>query len=234
MDYMFKGIQEALGIILSFDREFLKIIFVSLRVSGTAVTLAAMVAIPFGIFIGCTKFKGQKILITILNTLMALPTVVIGLIVYSLLSRRGPLGQFGFLYTLTAMVIGQFILIFPILAGLSASAVRSLDKRIQTTVLTLGANNFQRIKILLHEARFGIIAAMVAGFGRIFSEIGISMMLGGNIKSYTRNITTSIALETSKGEFALGIALGLVLLSVAFLINILFTQFQRKITDADL
>ena len=137
MDYMLKGIQEALGIILSFDREFLRIIFVSLRVSGTAVTLAALVAVPFGIFIGCTKFKGQEVLITILNTLMALPTVVIGLMVYSLLSRRGPLGQFGFLYTLTAMVIGQFILIFPILAGLSASAVRSLDKRIQTTVLTL-------------------------------------------------------------------------------------------------
>ncbi|MBU0897381.1 MAG: ABC transporter permease, partial [Candidatus Omnitrophica bacterium] len=132
------------------------------------------------------------------------------------------------LYTLTAMVIGQFILSFPILCGLTVTAVRSLDRKVELTTLSLGANPIQGLIMLLKEARFGIFAAVIAGFGRVFAEIGVSMMLGGNIRGYTRNITTTIALETSKGEFSLGIALGMVLLMIAFAINIIFAQLQRN------
>jgi tungstate transport system permease protein len=159
---------------------------------------------------------------------MSLPTVVVGLMVYSFLSRRGPLGDLGLLYTVTAMVVGQCILAFPIVTGLTISSVKGLDKRIKTTIKSLGADPLQGFLMFLHEGRFGILAAVIAGFGRVFAEIGVSMMLGGNIKGYTRNITTAIALETSKGEFALGIALGLVLLIVAFGVNILLSFVQRK------
>ena len=159
---------------------------------------------------------------------MSLPTVVVGLMVYSFLSRRGPLGELGLLYTQTAMVIGQFILAFPIIAGLSVGAVAGLDKRIRTTALSLGADTPQSFWMFVREARYGIMAAVMAGFGRVFAEVGVSMMLGGNIRGYTRNITTAMALETSKGEFAFGIALGLVLLTVALGVNILFSFLRER------
>ncbi|MCK5850741.1 MAG: ABC transporter permease [Kiritimatiellae bacterium] len=225
---MNNGITEAFRIIYTLDAEFLKIVWISVKVSFISISLAALAGVPFGIFVAQKRFPGRQIVITVLNTLMSLPTVVVGLMVYSFLSYHGPLGRMGLLFTQTAMVIGQFILAFPIIAGLTISSVRALDKRIHETILSLGANSAQGIRTFLREARFGILAAVVAGFGRVFAEIGVSMMLGGNIRGYTRNITTAIALETSKGEFAMGIALGLILLTMAFAIHATFAGFQRK------
>jgi len=229
MNYILNGFFEALKLIFSFDREFLEIVFVSLKISSLSTLIATAFGVPFGIFVAYKeKFFARDIIITILNTCMSLPTVVIGLTVYSFLSRKGPLGDFALLFTQTAIVIGQFILIFPVIASLTISAMKSLDKRVKKTVISLGADSVQQFKIYIKEARFGIMAAIIAGFGRVFAEVGISMMLGGNIKNYTRTITTAIALETSKGEFALGVALGIVLLSVALLINIVFSSIQRS------
>ena len=228
MNGMGDGLSEAIRIICTLDSEFIRIVWVSVKVSFISISLAALAGVPFGIFVAQKDFPGRQIVVTVINTLMSLPTVVVGLIVYSFLSYHGPLGRMGLLFTQTAMVIGQFILAFPIVAGLTIASVRALDKRIHETILSLGADSSQGIEMFLCEARFGILAAVVAGFGRVFAEIGVSMMLGGNIRGYTRNITTAIALETSKGEFALGIALGLVLLAVAFAINATFACFQRK------
>ena len=228
MDYIANGFVEAFRIILSADSEFLVVVWVSLLVALTSTVLTTVTGVPFGILVARGRFRGRQAVIVVLNTLMSLPTVVVGLLVYSFLSRRGPLGGFGLLYTRSAMVIGQFVLAFPIIAGLTVTAVRGLDERIDTTVMSLGADSRQGFRMFLHEARFGIFAAVIAGFGRVFAEVGVSMMLGGNIKTYTRNITTAIALETSKGEFALGIALGLVLLTVAFAINGLLVVLQRN------
>ena len=228
MSFVSEGIRDAFKIIASGDREFVGTVLISLRAAGTSTLLAMLVGVPFGVFVAVRSFPGRRFVITILNTLMSLPTVVVGLLVYSFLSRQGPLGELGLLHTLAAMVTGQFILALPIIAGLTVTAVKSLDKRVRRTLKALGADPGQSFRMFLREARYGLFAGVVAGFGRVFAEIGVSMMLGGNIRGYTRNITTTIALETSKGEFALGFALGLVLLVVAFSVNGLFMLFQRK------
>ncbi|MFC1496914.1 ABC transporter permease [Verrucomicrobiota bacterium] len=228
MDFIADGIKEALKIIATLDREFVDIVLVSLRTAGTSTALAALAGVPFGVFVGLKMFPGRRILISILNTLMSLPTVAVGLLVYSFICRRGPAGELGLLYTVTAMVIGQFILVFPIIASLTITAVSSTDVRIKKTLVSIGADSVQSFFMFIREIRFGLFAAVIAGFGRVFAEVGISMMLGGNIMGYTRNITTAMALEVSKGEFALGFALGIVLLSVAFGINGLLIFFQGK------
>ncbi|MBM4142661.1 MAG: ABC transporter permease subunit [Lentisphaerae bacterium] len=228
MEYITEGCTGALRIIFRADREFVAIVSVSLLVATISTSLAAVSGIPFGALLAHKRFAGRDAVITVLNTLMSLPTVVVGLMVYSFLSRRGPLGSLGLLYTRSAMVIGQWILAFPIVAGLSVAAVKGLDPRIHETAVSLGADAAQGFRTFLREARFGILAALVAGFGRVFAEVGVSMMLGGNIRGYTRNITTAIALETSKGEFALGIALGLVLLAVALGVNVVFGLLRRR------
>ncbi len=228
MDYIFEGLVAAFKLIISLDREMLVIAWVSLKIASISTTLATLLGVPFGFAIAIKDFWGKRGVITLLNTLMALPTVVIGLLVYSLVSRRGPLGGMGLLYTPWAMVIGQTILAFPIVAALSLSATSGIDKRVEKTALSLGANKFQAALFMLAEGKFAMLSAIIAGFGRVFAEVGVSMMLGGNIRGFTRNITTAIAFETGKGEFALGIALGLILLSVAFSINILFHQLQCK------
>ena len=228
MDYIFEGFRNAFTLLVSFDREIISIILVSVKVSTTAIILATSAGVPLGFYVAMKDFRGKRVIITVLNTLMALPTVVIGLFVYSFISRRGQLGQLGLLYTPWAMIIGQTILALPIVSALSLSATQGIDKRVEKTARTLGANGLQAAFIILAEGKFTIIAAIIAGFGRIFAEVGISMMLGGNIRGYTRNITTAIAFETGKGEFALGIALGIILLTIAFSINILFHYFQKK------
>ncbi len=228
MDYILEGFSNALTMLISLDREIVSIIFVSVKVSITAILLATSAGVPLGFYIAIKDFWGKRGIITILNTLMALPTVVVGLLVYSFISRRGQLGQFGLLYTPWAMIIGQTILALPIISALSLSATQGVDKRVEKTARTLGANGLQIAFIILAEGKFTIMAAIIAGFGRIFAEVGISMMLGGNIRGYTRNISTAIAFETGKGEFALGIALGIILLTIAFSINILFHYFQKK------
>jgi len=228
MDYITDGISGAFRIMCSGDREFLGIVSVSLLVASISTVLATLTGVPVGIMVAQKRFRGRGIVMTVLNTLMSLPTVLVGLLLYALLSRRGPLGEMGLLYTRTAMVIGQWVLAFPIVAGLTAAAVKGLDPRIRLTALSLGADERQAARVFLHEARFGLFAAVIAGFGRVFAEVGVSMMLGGNIRAYTRTITTAIALETSRGEFSLGIALGFVLLLVALLVNVLFWFFRGR------
>ncbi|MCK5581410.1 MAG: ABC transporter permease [Candidatus Omnitrophica bacterium] len=228
MEYIFAGVKEAFRIIFTFDAQFLRIVFTSIRVSTSATLLSVLFGVPLGIFLAEKKFFGRDTLVVIINTLMSIPTVVVGLMLYSFLSRRGPLGEMGLLYTSAAMIIGQFVLILPIITGLTITAIQSLDGRVRKTIWSMGADYKQGLIMFLHEARYGILAAVVVGFGRAFSEIGISMMLGGNIRGYTRNITTAIALETSKGEFALGISLGVVLLAISLVINLIFTQLQKR------
>jgi tungstate transport system permease protein len=222
------GLGDALQLIASGDSEFLSIVGVSLLIALISTTLATLTGVPFGIAVAQRKFRGRGAVLMVLNTLMSLPTVVVGLMLYSLLSRSGPLGEMGLLFTRSAMVMGQWILAFPIVAGLTAAAVKGLDPKIKLTAMSLGADPRQALRVFLREARAGIFAAVVAGFGRVFAEVGVSMMLGGNIKGYTRTITTAIALETSKGEFELGIALGLVLLTVALIINVLFWTLRGR------
>lgn len=228
MEYIGNGLADAVRIAFSGDPEFLGIVGVSLMVALTSTLLATLTGVPLGIAVAQRKFRGRNFVLMALNTLMSLPTVVVGLMLYSFLSRRGPLGDMGLLYTRSAMVIGQWILAFPIVAGLTAAAVKGLDPRIRLTAISLGADARQASRVFMREARFGIMAAVVAGFGRVFAEVGVSMMLGGNIRGYTRTITTAIALETSKGEFALGIALGLVLLFVALIVNAVFWTLRGR------
>ena len=227
MDYISEGVSQAFRLIVSLDREMLSVVGVSLRVSSMAIGLACLAGIPLGLLIGVRDFFGKSLVVTLLNTLMALPTVAVGLVVYELLSRQGPLGVLGLLYTPKAMIIGQFILALPIIAALSLSATQAVDLRARRTALALGASRMQASWTIMREARFGILASVMAGFGRVIAEVGCAMMLGGNIKGYTRTMTTAITLETGKGKFGLGIALGIVLLLIAFTVN-LFTQVLRS------
>jgi len=228
MDYLLDGIATALRLIVTLDAEVTHCTLVSLQVSAIAILLASLVGLPCSFLIGMYDFKGKKTLITLFNTLMAIPTVVIGLFVFSFVSRQGPLGVLGLLFTPAAMIIGQFLLATPIIIALSFAAIQGIDPRIKITALALGARSHQVIVTLLLEARFAIIAAVIAGFGRVIGEVGSAMMLGGNIRGYTRTISTAIALETSKGEFSLGLALGMILLTVALSVNIALRCLQQK------
>ncbi len=226
MDYFSAATLEALKLIIGFDSELYIIVWTSLKISLAAVTITSLICMPLGLLIAHKSFFGKQLLQSILNTLMALPTVVVGLLLYGILSRQGPLGGWGILYTQTAMVIGQCVLIFPIILNLVIAAVNSADPRIRTTCMALGASNFQQGVIFFNEIRFAVMAAIFAGFGRAIGEVGIAMMVGGNIQGYTRTMTTAIALETSKGEFEFGLALGVLLLIVAFIVNGLLQKFQ--------
>ena len=202
-------------------RELALAVWVSLKTSGLSAAIASAVAVPLALFLSGREFRGKRIVLLINQTWMAAPTVVIGLLFYSLLSRNGPLGGLGLLYTQTAMTIGQTFLILPLVVGFSYTALRQVDRRARQTALTLGASRRQAGWIVLREARFPLLVAVLAGFARAISEVGIAMMLGGNIRNATRNITTSIALETSKGEFRNGVVLGVLLLIITLGINIL-------------
>jgi len=218
----------AFELLLGFDPELLRIVGVSLNVSFWSTLAACVVGVPAGFLIGVTGFRGKQAVITFFNTMLALPTVVIGLLVYSVLSRRGVFGSLGWLYTQKAMIVGQIILITPIIVAFTIAAVSRIDDRYRRTALTLGASRRQVAMVVLHEARFGIMAAIVAAFGRVISEIGISMMLGGNAKGFTRTMTTAMALEYDKGEFVLALGLGVVLLGISLLVNVLLGYVQGR------
>ncbi len=210
--------------------EVFDVMGVSLRVSLAATALATLLSVPLGFLIAVNDFRGKRALVTVINTLMAMPTVVVGLLVYILLSRSGPLGSLGILYTPTAIIVGQFILALPIITALTYAAISSVDKRVRKTAESLGASPSQSAWMVLKEGRLGIMAAMIAGFGRVIAEVGSAIMVGGNIKGYTRTMTTAIALETAKGNFALGISLGVILLVVALSINLVVDAFLGRRT----
>ncbi len=228
MDFIVESLRTAFALILSFDGEVFNTVGTSLTISSVAIVFATLISVPIGIVIALNQFTGKTVCLTILNTLMALPTVVVGLVVYGFLSRQGPLGQFGLLFTPAAMIIGQIILATPIVTNYTLAAVVGSDPRILPTAQTLGGGPVASVLVLVKEVRFGIMAALIAGFGRIIAEVGVAMMLGGNIRGYTRTMTTAIALETSKGEFAFGLALGIILLTVALAINIFLNVLQQR------
>ena len=228
MDFLTDSFLSALLLIWSLDPELLLIIQVSLKVSGTSTLIASVVGVPAGFFIAFRTFHGKRLLITVLNTLLALPTVVVGLFVYAFLARRGVFGAFDLLYTQKAMIIGQVILIVPIVTTFTISAISRIDDSYRKTALTLGANILQTAWVIIREARFGIVAAIILAFGRVIAEVGISMMLGGNAKGFTRTMTTAMALEYDKGEFVLSVALGIVLLFICFAVNVCLNTIQGR------
>ena len=228
MDLLVDSFLSALLLVASLDPEVVSIVTVSLKVSGSSTAIASLMGIPLGFIIAFESFPGKRMVITGLNTLLALPTVVIGLFVYAFISRKGIFGPLDLLYTQRAMVIGQTILILPIVATFTIAAISRIDERYRKTAMTLGANRRQTAFVILREARFGIVAAVIAAFGRVIAEVGISMMLGGNARGFTRTMTTAMALEYDKGQFALAVALGIILLTLSFTINLMFQFFQGK------
>ena len=228
MNSILQGFTQAFDLIVHFDPVLFGIIFLSLKVSGLALVLAALCGLPLGAVLGLKRFPGRDLAISMTNTLMGLPPVVVGLIVYLLLSRRGPMGFLGLLYSPTAMIIAQTILALPIVTALCQSAIRNVDPVIRQAARTLGASPRQETLAVIHEARYGILSAIIAAFGRVMAEVGSILIVGGNIAGYTRVMTTTIALETDKGNFELALALGIILLAISFAINAVLHTVQKK------
>lgn len=228
MDTILESFAEALSLILHLNKELLGIISLSLKVSGTALAVATLIGLPLSALLGFKKFPLKGLSVSILNTFMGLPPVVVGLFVYLLLSRSGPLGFMALLYTPTAMVIAQTILSLPIVASLSHSAIIGVDSIIKQASMTLGATPFQVSLTVIREARYGIMSAIIAAFGRVMAEVGAILIVGGNIAGFTRVMTTTIALETDKGNFELALALGIILLSISLGINSALHLIQKK------
>jgi tungstate transport system permease protein len=221
---------EGLRLLVSTDPEVWEPVRVSVTVSMASTTIATLLAVPAALVLSQARLRGRSVADGLLGTLMALPTVLVGLLVYALLRRAGPLGSLEVLYTPGAMVAGQAILAFPIITGLAAAALDQADPRVRLTLQGLGAGALRTAMGVASSCRAALAAAVVSGFGRVFAEVGISMMLGGNIRGYTRNITTGIAFETGRGEFARGVALGVVLLAVALAVNtaVLLLRGRRR------
>jgi tungstate transport system permease protein len=217
---MSNALHKAGELIWTLDRDLIECVRISLQCSLTATAMAVLVGTPLAVLIGRRRFRGRRALRVAAHTGMAVPTVVIGLLFYSLLSRSGPLGPAGMLYTPWAIIVGEFALGFPIIVALFSSATAALDAKLEATARTLGAGPLRTFLTLLREAKVGLIAATMAAFGRLCSELGIAMMLGGNIRHHTRTMTTAIAVETAGGQFALALAMGLILLGIALVINV--------------
>jgi tungstate transport system permease protein len=228
MNFLVDGICQAVELLLSGDAETYSAIWATLRVSAYSMGCSLFIGVPLGFWLGYFDFRGKKPLRTLVDTLMALPTVFIGLLVYAFLTHSGPLGNFGLLFTLPGIAVGQTILALPLVVGLTATAVESMDEKLRIAIMSLGANRRQLFLSSLWETRHGILAGAIAAYGRVMTEVGISMMVGGNIKWHTRTITTAIALETNKGQFGMGIALGLVLLAIAFCVNVSVSLLRRR------
>lgn len=228
MDYLLQGFLQGFVLLFTGNAETYTAIWATVGASTLSMFGSLIIGIPLGFMLGHNKFPGKKIVRTIVDTLLSFPTVVIGLVVYAMLTRHGPLGSTGLLFSIPGIALGQTILGLPIIIAMTATAVETLDKRLPMTLVTLGANPRQVLWATILEARYSIMLAAVAAYGRIVSEVGISMMVGGNIKWHTRTITTAIALETGKGEFAMGIALGMVLLAVALTVNIFATGLKKR------
>jgi tungstate transport system permease protein len=228
MGFLLEGFVQAFHLLFSGDPATYAAMAATLKVSGYSMTVSLLAGIPAGFGLGHFSFRGKAAVRTVVDTMMALPTVFIGLLVYAFLTHRGPLGHLGLLFTIPGIAIGQAILALPIVIGLSATAIESMDRTLRVTILSLGANRRQLFWTSLWEARHALLAGGIAAYGRVMTEVGISMMVGGNIKWHTRTITTAIALETNKGQFGMGIALGLVLLLIAFGVNLALSFLRRR------
>jgi tungstate transport system permease protein len=228
MEYILQGIVQAFKLLLSGDPEMYSAVAATVKASSFSMATSLVLGVPVGFAIGHLRFPGRRQVRLTVDTLLALPTVFIGLMVYAFISRQGPLGDMGLLFTLPGIAIGQTILALPIVIALSATAIESMDANLRTTLISLGANRRQLLCTSIWEVRHGILAAGLTACGRVMTEVGISMMVGGNIKWHTRTVTTAIALETGKGMFATGIALGIVLLIIAFMITLPASMLRRR------
>ncbi len=228
MEFFADGLRRGVELILGGDAEVFDITLLSLRVALIATLLACGVGVPVGFVVGTTRFWGRRAAITVLNTMLAFPTVVVGVLVWGLLTRRGPLGGAELLYTWWAIVIAEVLLAAPIAAALTAAAVQGIDPRVRRTALTLGAGPLRAHLAVARAARFALLAAVVVAFGRVLAEVGAAMIVGGNIRHYTRTLTTAVALASSQGDFPLAMALGLVLLALALTVNVLLQLLQGR------
>jgi len=229
MSTFVQGFLHAIQMILSFDPALMEIVRLSLTVSGLALVISAMMGLPAGIILGLKDFPGKRLVVAIVYTGMGLPPVVVGLTIYILLSRQGPLGELGWLFTPKAMVITQFILSLPLIIGFTMTAIAAVPPALSMQLRSLGATQRQIVFTLLYEARAGVLAALIAGFGAIISEVGSVMIVGGNIEHKTRVLTTSIVLETRRGNFSLAIALGIILLAITFSANWMLLHLQGRL-----
>ena len=228
MTELWEGLVTALKLIVTLDPEVMEIAGRSLAISLTASLLASLACIPLASLIHFHSFPGKRVLVNIIQTLFSVPTVVVGLFVFVLFSSAGPIGGLSLIFTPTVMVIGQAILITPILLGLTISALTGVDRALVDTARAMGASGTQTALIILREARYAVLAAVIMAFGRAISEVGLAIMVGGNIRGFTRVITTAIALETSKGELELAIALGIILLAIALIVNFALNRIQQR------
>jgi len=228
MDFLAEGFRRALALLRAGDAEVFGIALLTLKVAVVATTVACGIGLPLGYLLATRRFWGRRAALTAVNTALAFPTVVVGLLLYGLLSRRGPLGGLGWLYTWQAIVIGDVLLALPIAAALSAAAVQGVDPRVRRTAETLGAGRWLTAWTVAREARFALAAVITAAFGQVVAEIGAAMMLGGNIRGSTRTLTTAVALYTSQGDFGLAVALGLLLIAIALIVNVTLQVLQGK------
>jgi tungstate transport system permease protein len=228
MDLILEGIKKAFWLLVTFDPEVMGITLLSLQVSGAATLISLVIGISVGVMVALSGFPGKKIVVSLINTGMGLPPVVVGLFVTIFLWRNGPLGILGLLYTPTAMIIAQTVIATPIVMGITLAAIQQLPKKLQLQILALGATRIQMVWVLIKEAKLPLLAAVMAGFGGVISEVGASIMVGGNIKGYSRVLTTATVMETSRGNFDIAIALGIILLLLAYFINLILTQIQQR------
>lgn len=228
MDIIFEGIKKAFILLFNLEPEVINITLLSLRISGMATLVSLFIGITIGVIISLSKFPGRKIVVSLINTGMGLPPVVIGLFVTLFLWRNGPFGFLGILYTPTAMIIAQAVIATPIVMGITLAAIQQLPQKLRLQILALGATRLQMVWILLKEAKLPLLAAVMAGFGGVVSEVGASIMVGGNIKGYSRVLTTAIVMETSRGQFDIAIALGIILLMLSYFINLILTHIQQR------
>jgi tungstate transport system permease protein len=228
VELIVQGIIKAFELIISFDPEVLGITWLSLKVSGIATLISLFIGVSIGTVVALTNFYGKRLIISLINTGMGLPPVVVGLFVTILIWRNGPFGFLEILYTPSAIIIAQAIIATPIVMGISLAAIQNLPPNLRLQILSLGASRLQMVWVLIKEARLPLLAAIMAGFGGVISEVGASIMVGGNIKGYSRVLTTATVMETGKGNFDIAIALGIILLLLAFLVNLLLTQIQQR------
>jgi len=228
MDLIFDGIKKAFWLLITLDPEVMEITFLSLQISGTATLISLLIGISVGAGVGLSSFPGKKFIVSLINTGMALPPVVVGLFVTIFLWRNGPLGFFGILYTPTAMIFAQAVIATPIVMGITLAAIQQLPPKLRLQIMALGATRLQMVWILIKEAKLPLLAGVMAGFGGVISEVGASIMVGGNIKGYSRVLTTATVMETSRGNFDVAIALGIILLVLAYIINLILTSIQQR------
>ncbi len=228
MDIIVEGIKQAIILLFTLDSEVLGITWLSLKISGTATFLSMFIGVSLGTAVALTQFHGRRFVVSLINTGMALPPVVVGLIVTIFLWRNGPFGFLEILYTPTAIIIAQTIIASPIVMGISLAAIQALPANLRLQILALGATRVQMVWILVKEARLPLLAAVMAGFGGVISEVGASIMVGGNIKGYSRVLTTATVMETGKGNFDIAMALSIILLLLAFFVNAILTNIQQR------